>query len=88
MRSGSGSKEMEVYFSADLVIFLAILVSLMPQARAGCEIIIQRTFSARPQHHQTQKITQLTLPETPPRRREDVLGGRLAQAIFQVQQYC
>ena len=29
------------------------------------------------------QITQLTLPETPPRRREDTLGGRLAQAIFQ-----
>ena len=29
------------------------------------------------------QITQLTLPETPPRRREEVLGGRLAQAIFQ-----
>ena len=29
------------------------------------------------------QITQLTLTETPPRRREDTLGGRLAQAIFQ-----
>ena len=29
------------------------------------------------------QITQLTLPETPPRKREDSLGGRLAQAIFQ-----
>ena len=29
------------------------------------------------------QITQLTLPETPPRKREDTLGGRLAQAIFQ-----
>ena len=29
------------------------------------------------------QITQLTLPEAPPRRREDTLGGRLAQAIFQ-----
>merc|ERR1719471_2081818 len=29
------------------------------------------------------QITQLTLPEGPPRRREDTLGGRLAQAIFQ-----
>ena len=29
------------------------------------------------------QITQLTLMETPPRRREDTLGGRLAQAIFQ-----
>ena len=26
------------------------------------------------------QITQLTLTETPPRRREDTLGGRLAQA--------
>jgi len=29
------------------------------------------------------QITQLTLTESPPRRREDTLGGRLAQAIFQ-----
>ncbi|CAB4058858.1 Ral GTPase-activating protein subunit alpha-1 [Lepeophtheirus salmonis] len=29
------------------------------------------------------QITQLTLPETPPRKRDDFLGGRLAQAIFQ-----
>ena len=29
------------------------------------------------------QITQLTLPEGPPRKREDSLGGRLAQAIFQ-----
>ena len=29
------------------------------------------------------QITQLTMPDTPPRRREDTLGGRLAQAIFQ-----
>eukprot|EP00095_Tigriopus_kingsejongensis_P007384 maker-scaffold1916_size24942-snap-gene-0.4 protein:Tk07384 transcript:maker-scaffold1916_size24942-snap-gene-0.4-mRNA-1 annotation:"250 kda substrate of akt" len=29
------------------------------------------------------QITQLTMPESPPRRREDTLGGRLAQAIFQ-----
>ena len=29
------------------------------------------------------QITQLTLTETPPRRREDSLGGRLSQAIFQ-----
>lgn len=29
------------------------------------------------------QITQLTLPEAPPRKREDSLGGRLAQAIFQ-----
>ena len=29
------------------------------------------------------QITQLTLPESPPRKREDSLGGRLAQAIFQ-----
>ena len=28
------------------------------------------------------QITQLTLTETPPRRREDSLGGRLSQAIF------
>ena len=29
------------------------------------------------------QITQLTLNEQPPRKREDSLGGRLAQAIFQ-----
>ena len=29
------------------------------------------------------QITQLVLPEAPPRKREDSLGGRLAQAIFQ-----
>ncbi len=29
------------------------------------------------------QITQLTLPEAPPRKRADTLGGRLAQAIFQ-----
>merc|ERR1719219_2562910 len=29
------------------------------------------------------QITQLTLPDAPPRKREDTLGGRLAQAIFQ-----
>ena len=29
------------------------------------------------------QITQLTLPESPPRKREESLGGRLAQAIFQ-----
>jgi len=29
------------------------------------------------------QITQLTLPESPPRKRADTLGGRLAQAVFQ-----
>ena len=54
---------------------LFILLQVRMERKLFFNLIITENFSLQ--------ITQLTLPEAPPRRREDTLGGRLAQAIFQ-----